>query len=137
MTILVVRRIMPKCNIVTCLHHCTIILWEWGRQVKFSIAFSLKYQVAFSVGMCCVTVCTNTVQWTLEHWHVVEVKVNLSLNFMSAYEGEWSAECPVERIHSTHWIGSWLDPGAGLDSWKMRWLMPDRNKDVILQLSIL
>jgi len=56
---------------------------------------------------------------------------------MSAYEGEWSAEYPVERIRSTHWIGSWLDPGAGLDSQKMRRLVPDRNKDVIPQLSAL
>jgi len=55
----------------------------------------------------------------MEHWHIVEVKVKLSVNFMSAYEGEWSAECPVERIHSTHWIVSYLDPAAGLDSWKL------------------
>jgi len=54
-----------------------------------------------SVGMCCVTVCTDAMQWTLEHWHVVEVKVNLSVNFMSVYDSEWAAECPVERIHNT------------------------------------
>jgi hypothetical protein len=34
--------------------------------------------------------------------------------------GEWSASCPNnfthrERAPSTHWIGDWVDPRAGLD----------------------
>jgi hypothetical protein len=42
--------------------------------------------------------------------------------------GEWSASCsgrltPWERAPSTHWIGGWVDPRAGLDDMEKRKLL--------------
>jgi hypothetical protein len=110
--------IMPKCNFVTC--GCTTVQSFFESEGgKWSTAQRLQQcHVAFSMGMSCVSV-----QWystVKTGTHMVEVKVNLSLNSMNAYEGEWSAECHVERIHSTHWIGSWFYPGAGLDRLEKR-----------------
>jgi hypothetical protein len=56
---------------------------KWGAPQR-------KCLVAFSLGMCCVTLSSDTVRWTLEHLHVVEIKVNLLLHLMNVYEGEWS-----------------------------------------------
>jgi hypothetical protein len=43
--------------------------------------------------------------------------------------GEWSASCPShfaprEGAPSTHWIGSWVSPRAGLDDMKRRKILP-------------
>jgi hypothetical protein len=42
--------------------------------------------------------------------------------------GEWSTSrtgccTPGERAPGTHWIGSWVDPGAGLDDLEKRKLL--------------
>jgi hypothetical protein len=41
--------------------------------------------------------------------------------------GEWSASrpgrfTPGERAPSTHWIGGWVDPRVGMDTWKEKFL---------------
>jgi hypothetical protein len=50
---------------------------------------------------------------------VLDVDIHIFLTSALA-GGEWSASRPCrftpwERTPGTHWIGSWLDPRAGLD----------------------
>jgi hypothetical protein len=54
----------------------------------------------------------------------VDVQINLFLTSALA-GGEWSASrsgrfTPGERASGTHWIGGWVDPGAGLDDVEKR-----------------
>jgi hypothetical protein len=49
----------------------------------------------------------------------VHIKLHIFLNSALA-GGEWSVSCPGrfipgETAPSTHWIGGWLNPRAGLD----------------------
>jgi hypothetical protein len=48
--------------------------------------------------------------------------------------GEWSASrpgrfTPGERAPSTHWLGGWLDPRAGLDDVEKRKLLTPRDSN--------
>jgi hypothetical protein len=51
----------------------------------------------------------------------VDIYIYLHILLTSALAGgEWSASCParftpVGKGPSTHWIGDWVDPRAGLD----------------------
>jgi hypothetical protein len=49
----------------------------------------------------------------IKHW---EVDVQLHVFLTSALGGEWSALSPGLFNPGTHWIGGWVDPGAGLDA---------------------
>jgi hypothetical protein len=54
----------------------------------------------------------------------VDVQIHIFLTLALA-EGEWSASRPGrfalgETAPSTHWIGGWVDPRAGLDNLEKR-----------------
>jgi hypothetical protein len=54
--------------------------------------------------------------------------------------GEWSASrpscfIPGERAPSTHWIGGWVDPRAGLDDREEKILDPTGTRTPTLQSS--
>jgi hypothetical protein len=54
----------------------------------------------------------------------VDVQIHIFLT-LALTGGEWSASCPGrftprERASSTHWIGGWVDPRAGLDDMEKR-----------------
>jgi hypothetical protein len=54
-----------------------------------------------------------------EYWGGVDVYIHIFLTSALA-GGEWSASrsgrfTPGERALSTHWIGGWVNPSAGLD----------------------
>jgi hypothetical protein len=58
----------------------------------------------------------------------VDVEIHIFLTSALA-GGEWSASCsgrfkPGERAAGTHWIGGWVDPRAGLDDEKRKFLTP-------------
>jgi hypothetical protein len=64
----------------------------------------------------------------------------MALSFLtSALEGgEWSASLPGrftlgERTSRTHWIGSWLDPRAGLNAVENRKILHCRESNYDLQ----
>jgi hypothetical protein len=56
----------------------------------------------------------------------VDVQIHILLT-SALSGGEWSASrpgrfTPWERAPGTHWIGGWVDPGAGLDDVRKRLL---------------
>jgi hypothetical protein len=49
----------------------------------------------------------------------VDVQIHIFLTSALA-GGEWSASCLGRFTPGTHWIGGWVNPGAGLDDMKKR-----------------
>jgi hypothetical protein len=49
----------------------------------------------------------------------VDVYIHVSL-ISALVGGEWSASHPGRFTYSTHWIGGWVDPRAGLDDVEKR-----------------
>jgi hypothetical protein len=49
----------------------------------------------------------------------VDVEIHIFLTSAQA-GGEWSASLPGRFTPSTHWIGGWMDPRAGLDNVEKR-----------------
>jgi hypothetical protein len=45
----------------------------------------------------------------------VDVQIHIFLT-SALVGGEWSASRPCRFTPGTHWIGSWVDPRAGLDA---------------------